>query len=141
MFINNSFGKTLDLLHRSMDVGMLRHEVLANNVANAGTDHFKRSDLTFESALKAALDSEDPRGKIPAHRPDSERADFAKQRIDYRTVKPKKALDFLTVSKNNGNNVDADVEANKVLHNQLIYRLMTQVASSYFNEINLVLRG
>ncbi|MDR1933519.1 MAG: flagellar basal body rod protein FlgB [Spirochaetales bacterium] len=141
MFLNNSFGKTMDLLHRSMDVGILRHEVLANNMANVGTDHFKRSDLTFETALKAALDSENPAGKFPAHRPDSERADFAKQRVDYSTVRPKKVLDFLTTSKSNGNNVDPDVEASKALHNQLIYQLMTQVASSHYNQINLVLRG
>jgi flagellar basal-body rod protein FlgB len=131
----------MDLLHRSMDVGILRHEVLANNVANAGTDNFKRSDIAFESALKNALDSENPAGKFPEHRPDSDRADFAKRKIDYRTVQPKKVLDFLTVSKNNGNNVDPDVEASKVLHNQLIYQLMTQVATSHFNQINLVLRG
>jgi flagellar basal-body rod protein FlgB len=141
MFMNNSFGKTMDLLHRSMDVGILRHEVLANNLANAGTDHFKRSDLTFETALKAALDSEKPAGKFPAHRPDSERADFAKQTVDYRTVRPRKTLDFLTTSKNNGNNVDAEVEASRVLHNQLMYQLMTQTANSHYNQIKLVLRG
>ncbi|MDR1179061.1 MAG: flagellar basal body rod protein FlgB [Spirochaetales bacterium] len=140
MFINNSFGKTMDLLHRSMDVGVLRHKVLANNVANVDTDHFKRSDVTFESALKAALDSERPRG-FPTHRPDSDKPDFAKQRVDYRTVKPKKVLDFQSVSKNNGNNVDPEVEASLVLHNQLMYQLMTQVANSHYNQIKLVLRG
>ena len=140
MFLGNSFGKTMNLLHRSMDVSILRHEVLANNVSNINTDHFKRSDITFESALKAALDSENPKGKFPAHRPDSERSDFAKQVIDYTKVEPKKVLDFMSVSKNNGNNVDPDVEANLVLHNQLMYQLMTQVATSHFNQINLVLR-
>jgi flagellar basal-body rod protein FlgB len=141
MFLNNSFGKTMDLLHRSMDVGILRNEVLAHNLSNVGTDHFKRSDITFETALKAALDSEKSAGKIPAHRPDSERADFAKRNVDYRTVRPKKVLDFLSVSKNNGNNVDAEAEASRVLHNQLMYQLMTQVANSHYNQIKLVLRG
>jgi flagellar basal-body rod protein FlgB len=140
MFLSNGFGRTMDLLHRSMDVGILRHEVLANNVANASTDHFKRSDLSFESALKAALDSEKPRG-FPTHRPDSVKADFAKERIDYRKVKPKKVLDFQSVSKNNGNNVDPEVEASRVLHNQLMYQLMSQAANSHYNQIKLVLRG
>jgi flagellar basal-body rod protein FlgB len=140
MFLNNSFGKTMDILHRSMDVNILRHEILANNMANVGTDHFKRSDLNFESALKAALDSENPRG-FPTHRPDSVKADFAKERIDYRTVKPKKTLDFQSVSKNNGNNVDPDAEGYKIMQNILRYQLAAQAVNSHFNQINLVLRG
>jgi flagellar basal-body rod protein FlgB len=140
MFLDNSFGKTMDLLHRSMDVNILRHEVLANNMSNVNTDHFKRSDITFESALKAALDSEKPRG-FPTHRPDSYKADFAKERIDYRTVKPKKILDFQSVSKSNGNNVDPDAEAYAIMQNILRYQLATQVVNSHYNQIGLVLRG
>jgi flagellar basal-body rod protein FlgB len=140
MFLNNSFGKTIDLLHRSMDVNTLRFEVLSNNMANVNTDHFKRSDISFETALKEALDSENPRG-FPTHRPDSDKADFAKERIDYRTVKPKKTLDFLSTSKNNGNNVDPEVEGYKIMQTVLRYQLAAQVVSSHFNKINLVLRG
>lgn len=140
MFLNNSFGKTMDILHRSMDVNILRHEILANNMANVNTDHFKRSDLNFESALKAALDSEKPRG-FPTHRPDSDKPDFAKERIDYRTVTPKKVLDFQSTSKNNGNNVDPEAEGYKIMQNILRYQLAAQAVSSHFNQINLVLRG
>ena len=140
MFLNNTMGKTMDLLRRSMNVGVLRHEVLANNMANVNTDHFKRSDLTFESALKAALDSEKP-GKFRIHRPDSVKPAWAHTTIDYRTVGPKKILDFESVSKNNGNNVDPDVEGSKIMHNILAYQLMTQAVSSHFNQIGLVLRG
>jgi flagellar basal-body rod protein FlgB len=139
MFLNNSFGKTFDILHRSMDVSVLRHEVLANNMTNISTPDFKRSDITFESALKAALDSEKRKSGFQARMTDSRHIPFDVP-VDYRTVKPKKTLDFLTTSKNNGNNVDPDVEANKVLHNQLQYQLMAQVLSSHYNQINLVLR-
>ena len=141
MFLNNSFGKTMDLLHRSMDVGILRHEVLANNMANVNTDHFKRSDLVFETALKAALDSENPRGRFPSHRAEAVKADFAKQVIDYKTVKPKKLLDFMSVSKNNGNNVDPDVEAYNITQNIMKYQLAAQAVNSHYNQIALVLRG
>jgi len=140
MFLNNNMGKTFDLLRRSMDVGILRHEVLANNMANVNTDHFKRSEITFESALKAAFDSQNPK-PFPTHRPDSDKPEFAKQRKDYRTVVPKKRLDFESVSKSNGNNVDPDVEASKIMRNILAYQLTTQAVSSHFNQIGLVLRG
>ena len=131
----------MDLLHRSMDVGVLRHEVLAHNMSNVNTDHFKRSDITFESALRKALESENPAGRFPSHRYESEKSDFAKKVIDYRTVKPKKTLDFLTISKNNGNNVDPDVEAYNITQNIMRYQIAAQAVNSHFNQINLVLRG
>ena len=58
MFLNNSFGKTVDILHRTMDAATLRQQILANNIANADTPNFKRSSLNFESELKRALESE-----------------------------------------------------------------------------------
>lgn len=139
MFVNNSFGKTVDILHRSMDVSMLRQDVIANNIANADTPNFKRTVVNFESALKSALDSEQPRGfrarltrenHIPFQRP-----------IDYRTVQPRRMLDYLTTSDNNGNNVDIEVESMSALNNQMAYTLMVDNVTQQFSRINLVLQG
>ena len=139
MFVNNSFGRTVDLLHRSMDVSMLRQDVIANNIANADTPNFKRTTVNFESALKEALESERPRGlqarmtnerHIPFHQP-----------IDYRTVRPRRMLDYLTTSDNNGNNVDIEVESMSYLNNQMAYSLMVDSVAQQFSRVNLVLRG
>lgn len=139
MFENNSFGRTLDILHRSMDVSMLRQDVIANNIANADTPNFKRTTVNFESSLNAALESERApafearltREKhIPNHRP-----------IDYRTVQPRRMLDYLTTSDNNGNNVDLEVESMNYLSNQMSYTLMVNSVTQQFSRINYVLRG
>lgn len=139
MFLNNSFGKTVDILHRNMDVALLRREIISDNIANADTPNFKRSTLNFESSLKKALESERtksvPEAKlthekhIPFHRP-----------VDYRTVKPKRILDYLSTSDNNGNNVDIEQEMMDALHNQLSYDLMTRVVTNQFTQVNMVLR-
>ncbi|MDR2783091.1 MAG: flagellar basal body rod protein FlgB, partial [Treponema sp.] len=50
--------KTLDIVHRTMDVSIIRRNVIANNIANAQVPNFKRSEVNFESELKRALDSE-----------------------------------------------------------------------------------
>lgn len=65
MFLNNSFGKNLDILQRTMDVSTIRQDVIANNIANADTPNFKRTVVNFEAQLKRALDSENSR-KMPA---------------------------------------------------------------------------
>jgi flagellar basal-body rod protein FlgB len=132
------FEKTVDLLKRGLDVSVLRRGVIANNIANAETPNFKRTELNFESALKRALDSE----KVPAPRQfvtDSRHIPFY-QPIDYRTVRPRLVLDYLTTAKNNGNNVDIEEEGMLALQNQLLYQTMAQAISSEFNRVNLVLR-
>lgn len=139
MLESTTFGRTLDILHRTMDVSVLRRDVIADNMANAEVPNFKRSDVNFEAALSRALASEsyepalpmaltDPR-HIPAFRP-----------TDYRTVEPRRVLDYLTTSKNNGNNVDPEQELMASLENQLMYTIMTQAVNHEFAQVNLVLK-
>ena len=138
MMFQGRFEKTIDLLKRGMDISVLRRNVIANNIANAETPNFKRTVVNFEYALKRALDSEKVRPPrqfitdsrhIPFHQP-----------IDYRTVRPRLVLDYLSTVKNNGNNVDIEEEGMLALENQLLYQTMTQAISSEFTRVNLVLR-
>jgi len=138
MFTNNSFGKTLDLLHRTMDVTVLRRQVIADNLANSDTPHFKRSVVNFESELKRVLDSQRIK-KLPAKLSDSRHIPFERVR-DYREVRPVKVLDYLTTSKNNGNNVDLEEEMMLGLSNQLNYDLLSRVVANQFTQLNIVVR-
>jgi flagellar basal-body rod protein FlgB len=54
----NSFGKTVDLLHRAMSANVVRRQVIADNMANANVPNFKRLIVNFESELKRTLDTE-----------------------------------------------------------------------------------
>ncbi len=138
MVFSGSFGKSLEIMTREMDVSALRQAVIANNVANADTPNFKRSTVNFESQLKRALDSEkasrfpqvitDPRD-IPFDRP-----------LDWTRVKPRRILDYLTEAKNNGNNVDIEEEGMNALTNQLLYTTLAQAVSSQIQGVNIVLR-
>jgi len=138
MFLNNSFGTTLDIMQRSMDVSMLRQDVIADNIANADTPNFKRSFVNFESRLKAALESETRPQPMQAAMTRQKHVPFS-QPVDYRTVRPQRQLDYLTTADNNGNNVDIEVESMNYLNNQLLYSLMTQSVTQQFQRVNLVL--
>ena len=139
MFSNTSFGTTLDILHRAMDVSMLRQDVIANNIANADTPNFKRSFVNFESQLAAALAS---RGAptFPAAVTHARHISFSRQ-VDYRSVRPQTRLDYLTTADNNGNNVDIEEESMNFLNNQLMYTLLTNSVTKQFQRVNLVVRG
>ena len=140
MIVNNSFSKTVDLIHRAMSTSSLRESVYANNLANADVPNFKRTEVNFESELKKALDTEKQKPALelrltnPKHIPDWEPR-------DYQEVKPRRVLDYLTQSDNNGNNVDPEEEFNLLLKNQLRYMLLAQSANFEFGQVNMVLRG
>ena len=60
--------------------------------------------------------------------------------MDYKDVMPKRVLDYLTNSKQNGNNVDMEEEMMASNQNQLLYQTMAQAVSTNFNLVNLVLK-
>ena len=140
MIVNNSFSKTVDLLHRGMSAASLREAVIANNLANADVPNFKRTDVNFESELKRALDTEKQKPVLELRRTNPAHISNWQPR-DYQDVTPRRVLDYLSQSDNNGNNVDAEEEFNLLLKNQLRYMLLAQMASFEFGQANMVMRG
>jgi len=135
---NISFTKTIDILQRNMDTASLRRQVIANNIANAETPNFKRSYVNFEAELSRALASEklDASIGVLTH----ERHIPFRRSIDYRDVRPKLVLDYLTTAKNNGNNVDIERELMQATKNQMLYELMSSAVDFQFGQIDIVLR-
>ncbi|MFP4373623.1 MAG: flagellar basal body rod protein FlgB [Spirochaetaceae bacterium] len=140
MFLNSTFGRTVDVLQRSMDVSLLRQDVIANNIANSDTPNFKRSEVNFETSLRDALESEQrARRSFPAALTNERHIPFDRP-VDYRNVSPRRVLDYQTTAKNNGNNVDIEQESMDLLNNQLMYTLMSDAVRAKFSQINLVLQ-
>ena len=136
----NTFTRSVDLLQRAMDATSLRYQVSANNLANSEVPNFKRSTVNFESELKRAFESEEKaRNGFQLARTD-ERHISLNEPYDYRAVEPRRVLDYTTTAKANGNNVDAETEANNILQIQMQYRLLTQLAGFEFSQLNTVMK-
>ena len=45
----------INVLDRAADASWLRNDVISNNISNADTPGFKRSDVNFETQLAKAL--------------------------------------------------------------------------------------
>ncbi len=136
----NSFSRTTDLLHRAMDVSTLRYTTSANNLANSGVPNFKRTDINFESELKRALDSEtNAKGQFQLATTNDKHIK-SNGVIDYRTIEPRRVLDYTTSAKANGNNVDPEQEAMDLLRVQLNYQMLTQLTSFEFTQATSVLK-
>jgi flagellar basal-body rod protein FlgB len=123
-----------------MDATSLRYQVSANNLANSEVPNFKRSTVNFESELKRAFESEEKaKNGFQLTRTDSRHISL-NEPYDYRNVEPRRILDYATTAKANGNNVDAETEANNILQIQMQYRLLTQLTSFEFSQLNTVMK-
>lgn len=136
----NTFTRSVELLHRAMDVSSLRYQVSANNIANAEVPNYKRQEVNFESELKRAFESEaSSADRIQLTRTD-DRHIALKEPYDWRDVEPRRVTDWTTTANANGNNVDPEVEATNILKIQMNYRLLTQLQNFEFNQIKTAIR-
>ena len=136
----NSFTRSIDLLQREMDVTSLRYQVSANNLANSEVPNFKRSVVNFESELKRAIDSEEIAKNSFKLTTTDDRHIQINTPYDYHQVEPRRVVDYTTQAKANGNNVDAETEANNILQIQMQYRLLTQLTSFEFEQVSTAMK-
>ncbi|TGK07379.1 flagellar basal body rod protein FlgB [Leptospira semungkisensis] len=141
MFEKTYFMKTQDLLERGMNTASLKRKVISDNIANADVPHFKRSEVVFESMIKRALESEkiEESKAIPTRIEDERHISFFTP-LDYRTVKPKAKVDYLTTMRADGNNVDPEKEVVDASNSQMQYMMMTERLNSNFRDLKNVMR-
>ena len=136
----NTFTRSVELLHRAMDVNSLRYQVSANNIANSEVPNYKRQTVNFESELKRAFESEaDKAHKFELIRTDSRHLAL-EEPYDRKTAERRRVTDWTTTADANGNNVDAEYEATVVLKTQMNYRLLAQLQNFEFSQVKLAMR-
>jgi flagellar basal-body rod protein FlgB len=102
------FDTTAILLQRAMAGASERQSVLANNLANANTPGFRRSDVDFQGTLRDALAN----GQ------------------DASTVAFTPTIDTRSVLRADGNGVDVDTEAAGLAQNELQYESLVTVSGA-----------
>jgi len=110
--------------NKLLDATHLRHETLANNLANVETPGFKRRDLpkTFSVELRRAVDKNDF-SRVQSMYPRSE--------VD-RDAKPVRM---------DGNTVQVEDELLAMNRNALNYEYLSGAVSGSIKELNLAIRG
>lgn len=104
---------------QALKAATLRHEVIANNIANVETPGFKRSRVDFEAQLAQALSQ--------GRSPDS--------------VRPSQVVESDFIGRPDGNNVDIEFENVKMAENQIWHAALTRQISDHFARIRMVIDG
>ena len=141
IFENGLYGQTQYLLQKSMDVEMIRRNVIADNIANADTPHFKRSHVTFEAELRRTIDANrfTAENTIPTRMTNDRHIPFFKMN-DVRDVEAKTQMDYLSTMRNDGNNVDIETEVQDMTTNTLRYQALTTMVTNNFKLLGSVMR-
>lgn len=109
------------IIGKMLNSTSLRQAVIANNIANADTPHFKRSIVPFAAVLQQAKDASFVGNRTdPRHLPIGQR-DVSSH--------PPVLVDAHTKVNTNGNNVEIDREMTLMAQNQLLYNTMVRQMS------------
>jgi flagellar basal-body rod protein FlgB len=124
-----------------MDASMVRRKVISDNISNADVPHFKRSEVSFEEHLKRAIHSEkiEKANSVPTQITNEKHIEFFKP-LDYRDVRPKINIDYLTTMRADGNNVDIEKEVSEASQNQMHYTIVIERFNQNNRILNLVMR-
>ncbi len=134
----SGMGRTSAMLEKGIQASTIRRQLIANNIANVDTPGYKIAELSFESQLRRAVASEQPQ-RLEAYKTDSRHIDFDKK-IDFRDVEGKISVEYDTYYRNDGNNVDIDIESAKAAKNTMQYNLLMELYSRNIKLLDIAMQ-
>ena len=131
------FNKGIDVLAKVLDLRVVRHDILASNIANQETPGYKAIDLDFEGEFQKSISEE--KGKLLLAKTDKRHFPSSHGFSSNKDVK-------VIERSSNGfrydqNNVKADVEMAKLTENALLYNASVTVLTHQFRNIAQAIRG
>jgi len=124
----------LTILQKSMDALATQHNAIANNIANIDTPNFKRTVVSFQDQLASAINNNNTTNSPlwrtnPMHMPTADKA------TSLDNFQPTIQTINDTVGRNDGNNVDMEMESALLAQNNLLYNSLADVTSGYFADL------
>jgi flagellar basal-body rod protein FlgB len=129
---------TTEVLAASMRGLEARNTAIANNIANADTPGYKRVDVSFESALADAVQSDRSRTSQSSSMPDLWNGDAANA-VD--EVAPAVQSVDTTTMRVDGSNVDPDNEMAQLSANQLAHQTVVSLLDKRFAQFRTAITG
>lgn len=117
----NLSTQRMEFLSRLLDVATLRHDVIAQNVANVNTPGYETLEVSFEEALQEALGNDALLGASRAM--------------------PKVIPGAGGVERSDGNNVDIDLEIGRLHKNSLYFKVYTQLLATELAQFRSAIAG
>ena len=128
-----NFNNALGIHQHTIGIRAQRAEVLASNMANVDTPHYKARDLDFKTALAQANGSLNRQSLATTSEGHIGGQSHMSPEIKYRSVNQPDTGD--------GNTVDIQSERSNYLQNALEYQASVQFLASKFSGLNKAIKG
>lgn len=139
MEITGLFNQTISILEKSADLRVQRHNLIAANIANIDTPHYKSFDLMVEDEIKkmtAPVDTLSMQRTAPGHLPAGPAAHGAAP-----GAAPTAERSVPVSLRQDGNTVDLDREMSKMGQNQLLYDAAMEILKRKFQGLETAIKG
>lgn len=113
-------GDNVDYLAKMLTVSQKRHSIIAGNLANVNTPHYRAKRLDFEDAFRTAL----RRGSD-----------------DALNVDGKIVTDEDATVKSDGNSVHLEQELGRVQQNQILFEVYSSLLKEQLGHVKLAITG
>ena len=123
-----SYSPELELLGKAIDLRAQRQQVLASNIANADTPHYKARDFDFREAMQRAMANQLAMNTTSAKHLEGQSGANMLTELKYRK-EIQSAVD--------GNTVDMDTERSQMAENSIQYQILTSLISDEFKDMKL----
>lgn len=121
LFMSKLGNKNFALLGKMLDLTASKHRVISGNISNVNTPNYQRRDYNFKESLRYAMDTGSVKG--------------------YREVEGWVGRPKTTAVRNNGNNVDIDLEMLNMRENSSYYNMMTEFYNKKSNMVKKAIQG
>lgn len=121
------------MLQNMLDYSAVKNKVIAKNIANIGTENYKREDVVFKDMLDQNVNSflKTSNGKHIASQSANDSQDSKFDHIYDQSKEMESGI----------NNVNIDREMSELAENTLRFRFASREIGSYFKSIQNVIKG
>ena len=133
--LDGLFGKRTALFETALHGLQERGEAIAENLANIDTPGYKARRVAFEEQLQYVRHHR--AGELAA----TTASHFRLGPHAAYEVRPVETRDLASTLRNDGNNVDVDVEMTALAKNQLSYTYVAELTKRQFEGLKSVIRG
>ena len=129
------YPKVVGVLEQSVKAAGLRHQVIANNIANVNVPGFQASEVTFEEQLRDALQAANTDTGLQGLTADPRHIPINQPFRPSLPMEPGVKLTASGVMRQDGNTVDIEAENAKLAANQLWYQALVRSVQDEFTRL------
>lgn len=133
--INFSNDKSFSVLNKTLDATALKEKVISNNISNINTPNYKRQYVQFDEELKNAILNENKMGL------ETTSIRHLAMPRELNSIRPDIKADNSRSMREDGNNVDLDMEMAGLSENSIRYNTVVESMVKKYRMLQSVIKG